>query len=205
LNPLTTELRTHADGHELLCQLCHYAIAALSLTVPVLSTLDDYPDVYHLAAAAIDFIQIDTTHGNTHKSSRLQSKLSSLAVNVNLMRCDLDHDLLLSSLPVTLRKWKRHGPRDPDSITTVDGRIRFSEDISLNSATDSCCEHSLAVLIPKANTADGRIRQPIPAHPLPMPAVNSWSYPSRRSNADNPSRRSNADNPSRPDLSRCWL
>jgi hypothetical protein len=131
-----------ADGYALLYELCHHAIPALSLTVPVFPTWDDYPDVYLLAAAAMDFFQTDTSHGNTRKSPRLQSELylsaikdDSLAANVNLMRdrlwyCDHDHsippDLLLASLPVTLRPWKQHEPRHPDSITTVEGRIRFS-------------------------------------------------------------------------------
>jgi hypothetical protein len=77
------------------------------------------------------------------KSPRLQSELylsavkdANLAAGINLMldrrwQCDHDHSippyLLLASLPVTLRPWKQHEPRDPDSITTVDGRIRFSE------------------------------------------------------------------------------
>jgi hypothetical protein len=60
----------HADGYELLYQLCYHAMPALPLTVPVFSTWDDHPDISVLAAtAAMDFFQIDTTHGNTRKIS----------------------------------------------------------------------------------------------------------------------------------------
>jgi hypothetical protein len=111
-----------ADGYGLLYQLCRHAIPALSMTIPCFPTWVEYPDVYKLAAAAMDFFQMDSGQGN-RKTPRSQSELYLSAIKDpgleatvrflrdRLQQCDNEHlfppELYLRSLPSTLR------PLDP--------------------------------------------------------------------------------------------
>jgi hypothetical protein len=49
------------DDYGILYQLCRHAIPALALIVSTCPTWAEYPDVYRLVAAAIDFFRMDTT------------------------------------------------------------------------------------------------------------------------------------------------
>jgi hypothetical protein len=86
-----------------------------------------------LAAAALDYFQMDTSHGNQRKALRIQSELYLLAVKDDSLDasirhlkdrihgCEHDHsilpDLRLTSLPRTLR------PLDPRELRATDGDV----------------------------------------------------------------------------------
>jgi hypothetical protein len=133
-----------ADGYGLLYQLSHHAIPALTMSVPNLPTWHEFPDVYRLAAAFMDYFQVDTDQ--RRKAPRSQSSLylsaikdDSLAESIGIMkdrlhRCAHDHtipsDLRLASLPTALRPLSPdEPPADPESISILADRIRFSVDL----------------------------------------------------------------------------
>jgi hypothetical protein len=118
-----------ADGYGLLYELCKHAIPVLSMTIPAFPTWAEYPDVYKLAAAAMDYFQVDNSNGTT-QPPRSQSELylsairdPALNATIQVMRdrlqqYDNEHvippHLHLRSLPTTLR------PLDPIELRAAD-------------------------------------------------------------------------------------